>query len=87
MLPARIPAAVPAIGARRREACLPLPDRGSPISPKADAAPDATGVIPTLHRAIVTVFSTVTWSISETRTVAFIVQVPETGRLRVSLPQ
>ena len=39
------------------------------------------------HGAMVTVFSTVTWSMSETRTVARIVQVPGNGRARVSLPQ
>lgn len=36
---------------------------------------------------IFTAFATVTWSMSETRTVTFIVQVPASGTLRVSLPQ
>lgn len=43
--------------------------------------------LPGSHGVIFTALDTVTWSMSETRTVARIVQVPASGRLRLSLPQ
>ncbi len=40
-----------------------------------------------LHRPIRTPRSTVTWSMSETRTVSFIVQAPSSGRVRSLVAQ
>lgn len=61
----------------RHPALVPPRTRPPPPGVRAGASPS-----PPPHRPIRTPRSTVTWSMSETRTVSFIVQAPSRGRVR-----